>query len=67
MRSIGRSNRYPMTAGGANESAIISSERGFSPRTASSTSRRRLIRSAAAVPVWSATSNDLRSSSSSRL
>src|SRR5580704_6545630 len=55
-----------MNAGGANDRPIITIRRKFNPRTASSTSWRRLIRSAAAVPVWSATSNDLRSSSSSR-
>ena len=55
-----------MNAGGANERPICHTRRRLSPRTASSTSRRRLIRRAAAVPVWSATSNDLRSSSSSR-
>ena len=55
------------TAGGANEQrdqqrpAEVQAAHGLIDLA------RRLISSAAAVPVWSATSNDLRSSSSSRL
>src|SRR4051812_23628980 len=64
-RSIGRSNSSAAAPGGTNSSACRPSRRASSERTTSATSSRRAIRSASAVPAWSATSNDLRSSSSS--
>ncbi len=63
--SIGRSNRKAASPGGMNVSACRRSRRPSISRRTSATSCRSAIKSAPAVPACSATSNDLRVSSSS--
>ena len=63
-RSIGRSSAKPTIAGGRNDRTMSSATRRLMPCTASDTSVRSVIRSAAAVPACSATSKALRSSGS---
>ena len=61
---MGRSKRYPTTAGGTNESATTAALRASKAASSEAISRRCPISSAAAVPAWSATSKLLRVSGS---